>query len=291
VKINEIKAKVPLYQHKKRGLPYDYDLNIYRGCSHGCIYCYGRKSHQYLNSDDFEKEIFVKVNIAEKLDQYLTNHDLSKSIINLGGVCDSYQEIEGKYQLMPEVLKVLIKHKQNTIITTKSDLIVRDLDLIKELSQVSDYVNIALTITHSNPDVTKYIEPGSSTPQDRFHALKQLKDKAKYTALHFMPILPCFSDDKESLEQITRWAAEAEVDYMMTGMLYLTNNIKPRFFNFLEQNFPDYLDKYQKLYQGGGADKKYKGQVHGFLNKMKKKYSVNNSYAKFLPKNQKKVRK
>ena len=76
MKIKEIEVKVPLYKHKKKGLPYDYDLNIYRGCSHGCVYCYGRKSHKYLDSDNFEEDIFVKINIAEKLDEYLANNHL-----------------------------------------------------------------------------------------------------------------------------------------------------------------------------------------------------------------------
>jgi len=287
LKIKEIKAKVPLYKHKKRGLPYDFDLNIYRGCSHGCIYCYGRKSHQYLGSDNFEEEIFVKTNIAVKLDEYLAENNIRDQIINIGGVCDAYQELEEEYKLMLEVLKVLIKHQQPTIITTKSDLITRDLDLIAELSNSAEYVNIALTITNIKKEVTKKLEPNTSLPLERFNALKKLKGKSMYTALHFMPILPYFSDDKESLGQITAWAAEAEVDYMLTGMLYLTKNIKPRFYQFLENNFPEYLPKYQKLYKGGGADKNYKAQVHNYLAKMRAKYNVNNSYAKFLPKNNK----
>ncbi len=285
MKIREIKVKVPLYQHKKRGLPYDYDLNIYRGCSHGCIYCYGRKSHRYLGSNDFEAEIFVKTNIAEQLDDFLNNNDLKDSIINFGGVCDSYQELEQEYRLMPKVLKVLIKHEQSIIITTKSDLIIRDLDLIEELSNKAEYVNIALTITNTKNNVTAKLEPNTSIPENRFKALKKLKGKSMYTALHFMPILPCFSDDKASLEQITRWAAEAEVDYMLSGMLYLTKSIKQRYYEFLKVNYPDYLEEYQKLYKRGGADKKYKAKVHDYLAEMRKKYNINNSYAKFLPKN------
>lgn len=285
MKIREIKAKVPLYQHKKRGLPYDYDLNIYRGCSHGCVYCYGRKSHKYLGSNNFDTEIFVKTNIAEQLDDFLNNNDLNDSIINLGGVCDSYQELEQEYRLMPKVLKILIKHEQPTIITTKSDLIIRDLDLIEELSNKAEYVNIALTITNTKDEVTAKLEPNTSIPENRFKVLKQLKGKSMYTALHFMPILPCFSDDKASLEQITGWAAEAEVDYMLSGMLYLTQNIKPSYYDFLKENYPVYLKEYQKLYKHGRVNKKYKERVHDYLAEMRNKYNINNSYAKFLPKN------
>jgi len=284
--IKEIEAKVPLYKHKKRGLPYDFDLNIYRGCSHGCYYCYGRKSHKYLSSDNFEEDIFVKTNIAKLLDSYLANNNLSQSIINLGGVTDSYQSIEKEYKIMPEVLKVLIKHKQPTIIKKKSELILRDIDLINELSKNTDYLNIALTITNISDDVTKKLEPGSSLPKKRFKALKDLKRVSMYTGLHFMPILPCFSDDKYSLETIVKWASEAEVDYMLSGMLYLTKNMKKRYYCFLIEYYPELLQKYKKLYNNGGADKKYKSKVHNYLKEMRGKYSVNNSYKKFLPKKQ-----
>ena len=219
------------------------------------------------------------------MDDFLTNNDLKDSIINLGGVCDSYQELEREYELMPKVLKVLIRHEQPIIITTKSDLIIRDLDLIEELSNKAEYVNIALTITNTKDDVTAKLEPNTSIPENRFKALKLLKGKSMYTALHFMPILPCFSDDKVSLEQITGWAAEAEVNYMLSGMLYLTKSIKQRYYDFLKENYPVYLKEYQKLYKGGGADKKYKARVHDYLAEMRNKYNINNSYAKFLPKN------
>jgi DNA repair photolyase len=283
MKIKEIKAKVPLYKHKKKGLPYDYDLNIYRGCSHGCVYCYGRKSHKYLNSDNFEKDIFVKTNIAEKLDEYLKNNSLKNNIINLGGVCDSYQEIESEYKLMPKVLKVLIKHKQPTIITTKSAFIREDLALIEELSNSASYVNTAITITNVKVDVSNVMEPGASLPQERFEILKEIKGKSMFTALHFMPILPYFSDDDNSLEQIVEWASMVEVDYMLSGMLYLTKNIKPRYYKFLSEYYPEYLDQYKKLYKNGGADKTYKSTIHKKLAELRKKYNVNNSYAKFLP--------
>lgn len=283
MRIKVIETKVPLYKHKKRGLPYDYDLNIYRGCSHGCVYCYGRNSHKYLGSDNFEKDIFVKINIAEKLDEYLTNNNLKNNIINLGGVCDSYQEVEREYRLMPKVLKVLIKHKQPTIITTKSAFIIKDLALIEELSNSAEYVNTALTITNVKESVSSILEVGTSSPQERFEALKMLKGKSMYTALHFMPILPYFSDDEDSLETIVKWASKAEVDYMLSGMLYLTKNIKPSYYKFLKQHYPEYLENYKGLYKNGGADKSYKSKIHNKLADLRKKYNVNNSYAKFLP--------
>jgi DNA repair photolyase len=100
-----------------------------------------------------------------------------------------------------------------------------------------------------------------------------------------MPILPLIADDEETLEQLVLWAAEAKVDYMFSGMLYLIGGIKKRYLSFIEEEYPYLLDAYKMLYPKGGADKNYKSKIHNFLGKMRKKYNVNNSYSKFLPKN------
>jgi DNA repair photolyase len=283
IKITEMQVKSALNELKKRGLPYKWDLNIYRGCSHGCKYCYGRKSHEYMNSENFEEEIFVKTNILEHLEKELSNKKWKKEIINIGGVCDSYQEIEKDYKLMPDILKLMIKYKNPIIISTKSDLILRDIDLINELSQFT-YVNIPICITSCSDKVSAKVEPGASLPLKRFNVLKELKRTKAYNALHIMPILPFLADDEKSLEIIVGWAAEAEVSYMLTGVLYMIGGIRKRYLKFIETEFPEYYSSYLEIYEKGGASKEYKNKVHAFLAKMREKYKVNNSYAKFLPK-------
>lgn len=284
LKFIEIEAKSALHELKRRGLPYKYDLNIYRGCSNGCKYCYATSSHKYLENKDFEKDIYIKKNIAQVLDQELSAKGWQKDIINIGGVCDSYQAIEKETELMRDVLKVMIKHKNPVIISTKSDLILRDLDLIDTLAK-DTYVNIAFSITSKDNKLASILEPGASTPESRFKALTQVAKTNATTGFHFMPILPFIADDEETLEQLVLWAAEANVDYMLSGMLYLTGGIKKRYFSFIKEKYPQFLDAYKELYPKGGADKKYKSKIHNFLGEMRSKYNVNNSYSKFLPKN------
>lgn len=284
MKFKEIEIKEALYKLNRRGLPYKYDLNIYRGCSHGCKYCYAEKSHKYLQSDDFQKEIFVKTNIVEALDKTLSSPNWSGDIINIGGVCDSYQHAEKKYGLMPEILKVMIKHKNPIIISTKSDLILRDIDLIDELARHT-YVNIAFCITSCDDKVSKNVEPGASLPVDRYKALCQFSKTKANTGLHVMPILPYLADDEGTLERLVQWASESEASYMLTGVLYMTGGIKKRYMSFIGERYPEYYDDYSQLYPRGGADKEYKTRIHSFLKKMREKYQVNNSYAKYLPKN------
>ena len=107
----------------KRKIPYSWDLNIYRGCEHGCKYCYAIYSHQYLNSKQYFDDIYVKTNIVEQLEKQFSSPTWKREVVNINGVTDSYQPIEAKYQLMPEILRLLIKYKTPCIISTKSDLI------------------------------------------------------------------------------------------------------------------------------------------------------------------------
>ena len=156
-------------------LPYKWDLNIYRGCVHQCQYCFALYSHQYLevNTDDFFKDIFVKTNIVDKLEEKLSSPSWKREVVNIGGVTDSYQKAEANYKLMPDILKLFIKYKTPIIISSKSDLILRDYDLIDELSQIT-YVNIAATITTTDEGVRQKLEPSGVSSARRFEMLKNI---------------------------------------------------------------------------------------------------------------------
>ena len=183
VKINEITAKSAL-NNVSGWLPYNWDLNIYRGCLHQCEYCFAQYTHKYLDSDDYFGHIYVKTNIAEVLEQTLKKKSWKHERINVGGVCDSYQKpVESKYKLMRKVLKVLIKYRNSAMISTKSALILRDFDLIEKLSYLTP-VNIAATIITLDEDIRKKIEPNSSPS---FFSLNSSKLK------NMSLILPCFS--------------------------------------------------------------------------------------------------
>lgn len=268
----EIIVKEALHKLSRRGLPYEYDLNIYRGCSHNCKYCYAVKSHKYLGDIDFNKDIVVKTNIAEALDEQLSKNILKKTI-NLGGVCDSYQHIEKDYKLMRDVLKVLIKHKNPIVVSTKSNLITRDLDLYEELAYYTD-VYIGICITSCDEILSKTIEKGASLPLERFNALKEVAKTKSITGLHVMPILPFLADDEKTLENLVMYAKNAKVNYMLTGILYLTGEIKRRYLNYIKQYYPKHLISYQHLYKNGSADKKYKTRIHTTLKEARRKYGV-----------------
>lgn len=263
----------------KARLPYSWDLNIYRGCSHQCKYCYAIYSHKYLESKDFFWKIFVKKNIAEVLDKQLSSKNWKWEIINIWWVTDSYQQVEQKYWLMRNILKIMIKHKNPIIISTKSDLILRDLDLIDELSKLN-YVNIAFTITSFDEEIRQKIEPGWSSTIQRFNAIKQLKKTNASLWVHMMPILPYITDWEKNIEQIVRYTSQTWADYLLTGTLYLRWTTRPYFLNFIQNQFPQLYQKYLTLYKKWWAPKEYKDLLYKTINYYRKKYNVSSSYSK-----------
>ncbi|MHA1728724.1 MAG: radical SAM protein [Promethearchaeota archaeon] len=258
-------------------LPYNWDLNIYRGCLHKCEYCFAMYSHKYLNSNDYFGDIFVKTNIAEVLEQDLKKRSWKHERINIGGVCDSYQPLESKYKLMRKILKVLIKYKNLAMISTKSDLILRDFDLINKLSQFAP-VNIAATITTLDEDIRKLIEPNSSPSLDRFGILKKFKQTNANIGLHLMPILPLITDSVENLEKIFVKAKEIDVDYVITGILHLRGKTRNHFFNFLQNKFPELYHKYLNYYPNSKLRKDYSSKIIKTLGSLKNKYKLYDNF-------------
>lgn len=289
----EIQVKKALNKIKETSrltLPFQWDLNIYRGCEHGCNYCYALYSHSYLEKEEkpshevkegsgFFRKIYVKTNIAEALEKQLGARSWKKELINIGGVCDSYQPAEAKYGLMRKVLPVMIEHKNPVTISTKSDLILRDYDLFEELAELTQ-VNIAVTVTTMDEKLSSLLEPLASPPEKRFSVIRAFKDTATTTGLHIMPVLPFLTDSPENLERIFFRAAECEVDYALPSLLYLRGETRKHFFNFLACNFPELVDSYRKLYSKGGADRAYKAELYGVLRALMEKYHLSADYMK-----------
>lgn len=278
VNYQEIKSKSALNKLKRK-IPYGWDLNIYRGCQHGCRYCYALYSHQYLSSEHFSREIFVKRNIVELLEEELQSPDWKGEVINIGGVTDSYQPAEAEYRLMPDILKLLIKYKNPAIISTKSDLVLRDYDLIDQLSRLT-YINIAATITTADEELRKKIEPGAAPTARRFAMLKEFKNTRACIGLHVMPIIPLLTDSKANLQALFSQAGDCGVDYLLPGTLYLRGKTRTDFFEFIAEEFAEKLDSLKLIYKTGSAGKEYKNQLYLVVNALRNTYGLSGSYMK-----------
>jgi DNA repair photolyase len=270
----------------KRKMPYKWDLNIYRGCGHKCKYCYALYSHKYLesnynepnSSDKFFDNIYVKTNIAQELDKQLAKTSWKNDIIAIGTVTDSYQPIEKEYELMPEILKVLIKHKNPAIISTKSKLILRDLDLINELSEIT-YINIAGSVTSMDSQINLNLEPNAALSNERIAMLKKVRKETNASCgLHFMPIIPYLTDSYENIDVMFKNMDLANVHYTILGPLNLYGQTRRFFFNFLKQDFPHIYKDMFTLYKTGRLDKQYKHDLFKKINKIKRKYNISTNY-------------
>ncbi|WBW99006.1 SPL family radical SAM protein [Oceanirhabdus sp. W0125-5] len=278
MKYKEITCEKALNKLKRR-VPYSWDLNIYRGCEHGCKYCYAMYSHRYMDSNDYFHDIYVKTNIIEQLERQLSSTRWKKEIINIGGVTDSYQPAEEQYKFMPEILKLLIKYKTPAIISTKSDLILRDYDLIDKLSRIT-YVNVAATITTMDEKLRKLIEPKGAVSNNRFEMLKAFRKTNASVGLHLMPIIPYLTDSYENIDSLFSRARECDVHYVLPGVLYLRGETRKVFFNFIKTQFPNLYNDLLALYKTGGANKEYKDQLYKMVNELRDKYSLSSSYTK-----------
>lgn len=258
--------------------PYSWDLNIYRGCTHGCKYCYALYSHKYLEGKEFYSNVYVKTNIIPILDRELSRHRKDE-IVNIGSVCDSYQPLEHKFQLMPQVLELFIKYEIPVIISSKSDMILRDIDLIARLNKVA-YTNIAASVLTMDEALARKIEPGAVAPMRRVTMLKEIKNKTGvFTGLHCMPILPFITNDYENLDRVFAAASAAGVDYVLAGGMNMRGETGEKYSAFVKQAFPQVYDQFHALARPD-LRKAYKQNMAQVLRSLYEKHGLTSDYHK-----------
>jgi DNA repair photolyase len=235
-------------------------------------------SHQYLGSEQYFSDIYIKTNIAERLEKQLSSPSWQREVVNIGGVTDSYQPIEAQYKLMPNILRLMTKYKTPCIISTKSDLILRDYDLIAELSTIT-YVNVAATVTCMDESIRTKIEPVGAESLKRFAVLKEFSKTNASTGLHFMPIIPYLTDNRENVDSLYAHAKDSQVDYVLPGTLHLRSQTRQAFFAFIKAEYRDLYGPLQDLYKSGGTRKEYKNKLYSMVNALKAKYGLSGSYS------------
>lgn len=220
-------------------LPFQQSVNPYRGCEHGCIYCYARPSHAYLGLSpgiDFETKLTIKPNAAKLLRDELMAKNYRCSTLSLGANTDPYQPIERHYSLTREVLEVMIEFSHPVNIVTKSSLIERDIDLLKQLAE-KQLVHVHLSITTLDKTLARKLEPRASSPQRRLQTIETLKAKGIPVSVLIAPVIPVLTDTE--LENIIQHSVTAGADSIDYIFVRLPREVSPLFEDWLHIHYPD----------------------------------------------------
>lgn len=237
----EIQAKSILLTSK--GFDFDYyNMNLYRGCQHDCIYCNSRSKRYY--KENFS-EIEIKTNALELLEKEIRTK--KKGIICTGNMNDPYMPIEEEMHQTRKALKIIQKHRFPLHIITKSPLVLRDIDILKKINEV--YWVISITITTTNDELAKITEPKAPSPSERLKALKRLSSEGIYCGVFLMPTLPFLTDNEENIIDIVSKVAECGAKYIIYYPT-ITNRDGQReyMYNKFDEYFPELRCKYEKLY-------------------------------------------
>jgi DNA repair photolyase len=237
-------------------ISFDRSINPYRGCEHGCVYCFARPTHAYLGLSpglDFESKLFMKPNAPELLERELSAPGYVPKMIAIGTNTDPYQPIERRYKIMRRILEVLDAAGHPVGIVTKSALVLRDLDILARMAK-RDLVKVAISVTTLDPKLARTMEPRATTPPRRLDALRQLVKAGVPTAAMVAPVIPALTD--EEMERILDAVAAAGVRHAGYVLLRLPLEVRDLFREWLMTNFPDRYRHVFKLIRDmrGGKD-------------------------------------
>jgi DNA repair photolyase len=237
-------------------LSFDRSINPYRGCEHGCIYCFARPTHAYLGLSpglDFESKLFMKPNAPELLERELSAPGYAPKVIAIGTNTDPYQPIERRYKIMRGILEVLERAGHPVGIVTKSALVLRDLDILARMAE-RDLVKVAISVTTLDPKLARAMEPRASTPRRRLEALRQLVKAGVPASTLVAPVIPAINDAE--IERILEAVAETGVRNAGYVLLRLPLELRDLFKEWLSENFPDRVQHVFKLIRDtrGGKD-------------------------------------
>src|SRR6202011_216118 len=232
-------ARKVITRNDSPDISFDRSINPYRGCEHGCVYCFARPTHAYLGLSpglDFESKLFMKPNAPELLERELSASNYVPKVIAIGTNTDPYQPIERRYKIMRRILEVLDRAGHPVGIVTKSALVLRDLDILTRMAK-RDLVKVAISVTTLDSKLARVMEPRAATPPRRLGALRELVKAGVPASALVAPVIPAIHDAE--IERILEAVAETGVRHAGYVLLRLPLELKDLFRQWLIENFPD----------------------------------------------------
>jgi DNA repair photolyase len=260
-----------------RSMPFTWTINPYRGCEFGCQYCYARYTHEFMemrDGRDFEQKIYVKEHAAG-----LLRHELrrvkDREAIALGTATDPYQPAERRYEVTRGILEEFARHRGFELgIVTKSNLIVRDLDLLQEVAK-SNRLSVHITITTLNTDLARMLEPRAPRPDLRLDAVHTLSQAGLRVGVSCSPVIPGITDSPQDLDALIHAAADAGGDYVFANLLFLKPCSAAVFLPFLDEEFPHLAQNYRQRYHNRAfLPDAYGKRLSQLVTRLREKYNI-----------------
>ncbi len=272
-------------------------MNLYRGCQHNCVYCDGRAEGYYVEGE-FGCDVAVKTNALEvlrrELDPKRKRAPFKRGYILVGGgVGDSYQPIEKKYELARKTLQMLSEKDFPVHVLTKSTLVKRDTDILKKINEKNKVI-VSFSFSSTDEKISSIFEPGVPSPQERLETLAYFKDQGIACGMFLMPVIPFITDTRDIMEKTIQDAHETGVDFIIFGGMTLKEGKqKEYFYNILRHHYPNLQQEYQLIYRGntwGQALPEYYDSLHQTFNTLMKHYKIPKRipprlYSEFLSEN------
>ncbi len=258
-------------------VPFAWMINPYRGCEFACKYCYARYTHEFMEMRDgldFERKIYVKQHSAWLLRQELKQVRAGQSIA-IGTATDPYQPAERKFAITRAIMEEFARHQGLSLgLVTKSDLILRDLDLLRAIS-LKNRLSIHVTITTTKTDLARILEPRAPRPDLRFKAVRALVEAGIHTSINCAPVLPGITDSAADLDTLVRAAADARASSVAANPLFLKPCAEKIFMPFLEQNFPHLVAAYRERFANRAfLPVEYRRRISVLVKKLCQKYKI-----------------
>ena len=262
--------------NRVQGMPFNWTLNPYRGCTHGCHYCFARRYHvQFeLDSDDeFASVILVKRNFVEALQRELDRPSWTREHVAFGTATDPYQPIEGHYRLTRQSIAALARGRTPIGLITKGPMVVRDRDVLMDLTRAAG-CTVYMSVPTVDEEAWRTLEPGTAHPLQRLRAVRDLVDAGVNAGVLMAPIVPGFSSSMSKLERTVKAIADHGARFVGCNVMYLQDGTRSHFMAFLEREFPAMRPRYERLYAGKYPPVAYRSEVKGMVRVLQERYGL-----------------
>jgi DNA repair photolyase len=272
-KTNVVPIECKSALNRVSGMPFRWSLNPYRGCAHGCHYCYAMATHAYygLSAEDFASTIFAKTNLADVLRVELARPSWANEKVAIGTATDPYQPSEGRFRITRAALEVLRERATPVSIVTKSTLVLRDADVLASMAERTR-VSVNFSITTMDAARWRLIEPGTPPPWKRLEVMQRLIEAGVRCSVFLAPILPGVTDSAASIEAVVRAAKEHGAATVWSSTLRLMPIVKEHYYDFVKESFPELLPRYERAYAGSDVSRAYQAAIQARVDKIRAEY-------------------